>query len=116
MIVGHKIERYLTAERKWFDDRAANWIITQHVVVTELHATKGWRKVKHARRNTVVNRLPPMSMWRGNAVTTFERTRKPGPVAVSEPAPVSEKAFMRHRERRRDRQREINRKAWEQAS
>lgn len=71
MIVGTKIERYLTAERV----AGEPWKMTFHVVQTELHATKGWRKVSHRRQVNRVASLPPLSAWRAADTISFKRSR-----------------------------------------
>lgn len=103
MIVGHKIEQYLTVERR---DYGGHWEMTTHRVVTELHATKGWRKLGHGRHVQNVRRLPSIGEWRKANITRFEPARRPGDAepkldwidTISETA--REKAVMRHKVRR----------------
>lgn len=107
MIVGHKIERYLTGFRR---DYGLSWEITHHQVITELHATKGWRTVSHERKRHVVKELPPKDQWRAAAVTVFVR-KNPKKERADFEFPSEEaktRSLMRHRERRRDIRREQN--------
>lgn len=110
-IVGHKTESYLIAERV-FDKP---WTVTRHVIVTELHATKGWRKISHQRRTHVRTRLPSIKEWRLNDVTKFEWIRRrersiPGHRWID-----MERARMRHAWYRRQKEREARaaaKEAW----
>lgn len=106
-IVGHKIERYLTAE---WHDYGGHCVVTHHQVITELHATKGWRPAGHECRQHSVKRLPPVDQWRNADVTVFVRAEgesagmpkwsRPDFFAGRDQARIN--AMMRHRERRRD--------------
>lgn len=71
MIVGYKIEQYLTGEQ-----RGGVWTITTHRAVTELHATKGWRSVRHTRHVQRVRKIPTSRQWRDAHITTFEGVKK----------------------------------------
>lgn len=111
MIVGHKIEQYLTAERF---DYGGHWEITTHRVVTELHATKGWRQTRHTKHIQNVRRLPSVTDWRKANVTMFVRGRRPGPVAgprgwLENASPAArDRAINRHKARRVEIQRAKN--------
>jgi hypothetical protein len=70
-IVGHKTETYLTAEQR---DYGEHWIVTKHTIITELHATKGWRQTMHHKETQRRRKLPSVKEWRLNDVTTFDRT------------------------------------------
>lgn len=74
-IVGHKIERYLTAVKR---DYGGHWDVTHHQIITELHATKGWRESSHERKVHRVRRLPPPDQWRAARVSEYipNRNRK----------------------------------------
>jgi hypothetical protein len=78
-IVGRKTETYLTALRRGYGEP---WVITKHTIVTELHATKGWRPVLKHKETQSRKALPTVKEWRLNDVTTFERT-----MPRKEPAP-----------------------------
>lgn len=105
-IVGRKVERYLTVVK---NGAGRSWTVTHHQIITELHATKGWREISHERKEHRVKRLPPMSQWRAADISIFERnpdlgdTRPPKlerVVVLTETRMI--KAMLRHRERRRD--------------
>lgn len=92
-IVGHKIERYLTAEKPV---QGLPWIVTHHQVITELRATKGWLRVSHERKHHTVDKLPPLDQWRNANVTEFHRknaTKAPR----FQPIEITEKAKLRHK-------------------
>jgi hypothetical protein len=79
MIVGHKTVTYLTTRWQWsnmFNRR----IVTKHTVVSELHATKGWRTVHRHRQSQIRAKRLHSREWRLNHTTTFEhrRTKKAG--------------------------------------
>jgi prophage tail gpP-like protein len=117
MIVGHKIERYLTVVGR---DYGGHWEVTTHDVITELHATKGWRRVAHHRNVQRVRNLPSPAV-RGFRLTTFERRRTPGRVEQgtswldSVSKEVRDRAVNRHKVRRVEIQRANNRAAMERA-
>lgn len=68
-VVGQKIVTYLTAVR----DVPGPWFITEHRVVDDLHATKGWRAAGHGKRVTKVKSLPPVREWRAYSTDIFKR-------------------------------------------
>jgi hypothetical protein len=118
MIVGHKIDTYLTAKR--YGSRA--FTITEHVEVRELHATKGWRHISHRRKAQAVTKLPFPAEWK--ACTTSTYISKLPPLRNDNVTPRMSKwsrpdfqfasegkriaSLMRHRERRRDAERAAN--------
>lgn len=78
MIVGHKIDTYLTAR-----GFRGNYVITEHAEVRELHPTKGWRLINHRRKDQTVGRMPSAKEWRACHSETFvptERERSPRPL------------------------------------
>lgn len=78
MIVGHKIEQTVTVEPR---DYGNHHEVTTLRVVTELHSTKGWRKLGRNKR-TVRVLDPPTHLQRSkDTYTRFIRHR-----AVTEPA------------------------------
>lgn len=77
MIVGHKTDTYLTTRWQW-SNMFNRLIVTKHTVVNELHATKGWRTVRHDRKERIRTIKPTIAELRLNDVTTFER-RRPNP-------------------------------------
>jgi len=88
------------------------WEITHHQIVHELHATKGWRLIRHDRKRHMATRLPPRTERGMLHRTIFVRnpelgasTPKWSRPAFAEP---NLKAQMRHRERRRDIERAAN--------
>ena len=106
MIVGHKIEQWLTAEKR---DYGGHWEVTSHRRVTQLHSTKGWRPVGHSKHVQLVRHLPSPRVWREADVTTFvggrpKRDRRP--IGLTDAA--MEKAAMRHKVRRVEIQRAKN--------
>lgn len=94
-IVGHKTETFLTAERRTERrDYSVHWIVTKHTIITELHATKGWRQTMHHKETQRRRKLPSVKEWRLNDVTTFERI-----MPRKDPAPqmeITEAMLERH--------------------
>jgi hypothetical protein len=114
MIVGHKIERYFTVQRRWAPD--SHWQVITHDRVTELHATKGWRVIRHDQNVQHVRRLRRFA-----GSTRFVRCREPKHVTQGtswldsvSPA-VRERAINRHKVRRVEIQRANNRAAIERS-
>lgn len=68
-IVGLETDTYLTSVRT----NNGPYHVTQHTVLTELHATKGWRRVSHQRQTFIAHRRTSASEWRAADRTTFER-------------------------------------------
>lgn len=91
MIVGTKIERYFTASR----ELGQPWDLVSHEVRTELHATKGWRRVSHRRKQTSVRSLPGIAVWRASNTTTFKRNYNRASRGVDS-IPITEAMLMRH--------------------
>lgn len=107
MIVGHKIELYLTGVQHHLPE--PHWQVTSHVIITELHATKGWRRVSHTRDLQRVRNLPPLDIWRGANVTTFKRQHpvtKPRDNFQFRSAESKERSLLRHGWYRRQKQKE----------
>lgn len=93
MIVGHKIERYLTAQQF---DYGGHWEVTTHRKLTELHATKGWRVVRHDRSVQHVRYLPGIRERREANITRFVWLNHKGPRAPMRDQPIPERALLRH--------------------
>lgn len=102
-IVGHKIEQYLTAVR--ID---GHFEVTTHRVVTELHATKGWRQTRHSRRVQNLRNLPNKRVLAQERFVLFEHAPPYGngklPKWSRPDFTITPEALLRHRERRRDNQ------------
>lgn len=102
-IVGHKIVQYV---RVVMSEYGTNCEITHHQIVHELHATKGWRYLRHDTKVHTARKLPSREMWRELTRSVFvwkdkipiDNAKWSRP-AYAEP---NLKAQMRHRERRRD--------------
>lgn len=95
MIVGHKTERFVTVQRH--TDPAYGYLAIGNEVVTELHATKGWRRVKHRRQ--IIGPCKRRDIQRALASgssATFKPRRNPGPFATDVSFPITEKMLMRH--------------------
>lgn len=112
MIVGHKIEQDMTF--KWVEAEVNYWEVSTRRVVTELHATKGWRVIRRERGIQRVRKLPSWGERRKATMTTFVRARRSGSVEKSEgwlesATPASrERAVLRHKVRRVEIQRAKN--------
>lgn len=111
-VVGHKIVQYVRAVKR---DYGGHWEITHHQLVHELHATKGWRFLRHDTKVHTARKLPSREMWQGLVRRIFVRnpdlgTPRPklsrGLMQLNGPALL--KAQLRHRERRRDIERDAN--------
>ncbi len=106
MIVGHKIQQYLTIVPF---DYGGHYEVITHRIVVELHATKGWRVVRHDRSLQRVRNRPS---WRDRnkvTISTFVRARPKRdrqPIGLTDAA--MERAVMRHKVRRVEIQRAKN--------
>ncbi len=103
MIVGHKIEQSITVRAI---DYGSSHLVTTTRKLSELHATKGWRRIGAGRDvKRVINPPSPRSLREGT-FTRFKPTRQPGPTeqrpdwidTISKAA--RERAVMRHAVRR----------------
>ena len=108
-IVGHKIVQYIHAVKR---DYGGHWEITHHQIVHELHATKGWRFLRHDKKVHTARKLPSREMWQGLGRKIFVRSPELGVSRPKWSRPAFRdpnlKAQMRHRERRRDIERAAN--------
>lgn len=95
MIVGHKTERFITVHRH--TDPAYGFLAIGNEVVTALHATKGWRRIKHRRQ--IIGPCKKRDVARARAAgssTTFDRQHRRMDRAKIHPIPITEKMQMRH--------------------
>lgn len=106
MIVGHKIEQWMTVEPRQY---GAHWEVTTYRRVTELHATKGWRPVRRSRHVQLVRNPPSPRVRQEARFTRFEPARRRRDRALTEfhmtPA-ARERSLMRHGWYRRQKQKE----------
>ena len=104
MIVGYKTERFVTVQRH--TDPAYGYLAIGNEVLTGLHATKGWRHVRHRRQiiGPCESRDVRRALASGLSVT-FKRAGKPRDRGVAA-IPITEKMLMRHGWYRRQKERE----------
>jgi hypothetical protein len=74
-IVGHKIERWMTVEPY---DYGNTYYVAIHTRLIELHATKGWRPVRHDWTEHTARHPPGRRDRERHTGTTFVRTRPKG--------------------------------------
>jgi hypothetical protein len=72
MIVGRKIETSLTSRR---DYDAGGFLVTKSAVVSELHATKGWRTIARHKEQQRRDRSPSWIEVKDNTATVYERRK-----------------------------------------
>lgn len=72
-IVAHLTRTYLTGRAAIYMTGAQTWMMTVHVAVTALHATKGWRLFSHRQRTSFLHRRPSAKEIRGARSETFKR-------------------------------------------
>lgn len=70
MVTGRKIETFLT-----FAQRGAQFVVTKHAVVSDLHPTKGWRTIARHKEHQVRSSAPDRAEIAANTSTLFEGRR-----------------------------------------